>query len=75
MQEGNLYRLASPREGDVTANQYVSEDGKQAVLFAFLHSQQFSKTAPAIPLRGLDDARHYRVDQDRRQAGGAAAAT
>ena len=36
VQQGKLYRLFSPRRGDLTANQYVSEDGKQAVLFAFL---------------------------------------
>ena len=48
VQDGNLYRLLSPREGDLTANQYVSQDGKQAVLFAFLHSQQYREKAPAI---------------------------
>jgi alpha-galactosidase len=61
VQEGELYRLLSPREGSVTANQYVSEDGKQSVLFAFLHSQQFLYPAPTLYLRGLDEKAVYRV--------------
>ena len=35
VQAGDLYRLLSPRLEDVTANEYVSSDGRQAVLFAF----------------------------------------
>lgn len=61
VQEGNLYRLFSPREGSLTANQYVSQDGKQAVLFAFLHSQQFGRPMPAIYLRGLQPDALYRA--------------
>jgi alpha-galactosidase len=61
VQQGDLFRLLSPREGSVTANEYVSADGKQAVLFAFLHSQQFRRTVPAIPLRGLDPDAVYRI--------------
>lgn len=61
VQEGDLYRLASPREGELTASQYVSRDGQQAVLFAFLRSQQFLRTAPAIYLRGLDQNSNYRL--------------
>jgi alpha-galactosidase len=54
VQTGSLYRLLSPRENDVTANEYVSQDGRQAVLFAFRHSQQFESQAPSIHLDGLD---------------------
>jgi alpha-galactosidase len=61
VQTGDLYRLFSPREGELTANQYVSADGKQAVLFAFLHSQQYLWPAPTICLRGLDENAAYRV--------------
>jgi alpha-galactosidase len=61
VQQGKLYRLASPREGDFTANQYVAEDGKQAVLFAFLRSQQYDRPAPAVYLDGLDENATYRV--------------
>jgi alpha-galactosidase len=61
VQQGRLYRLFSPREGGLTANEYVSEDGKQAALFAFLHSQQFRRDQPAICLRGLDAQALYKV--------------
>jgi alpha-galactosidase len=61
VQEGSLYRLLSPREGNLTANQYVSRDGSQAVLFAFLHAQQFGRTVPAIRFQGLDAEATYRV--------------
>ena len=61
VQEGKLYRLFSPREGSLTANEYVSQDGKQAVLFAFLHSQQYLRPVPTIYLRGLDEGAVYRL--------------
>jgi alpha-galactosidase len=62
IQTGDLYRLFSPRAGDLTANQYVAADGKQSVLFAFRHSQQYNTAVPAIPLRGLDPKALYRVE-------------
>ncbi|MBZ5514015.1 MAG: alpha-galactosidase [Acidobacteriia bacterium] len=61
VQQGDLYRLFSPREGNLTANEYVSADGKQAVLFGFLHSQQFLWPAPMIYLRGLEENALYRI--------------
>jgi alpha-galactosidase len=61
VQQGDLYRLFSPREGELTANQYVSADGKQTVLFAFLHSQQYLRPAPTVCLRGLEDKAAYRI--------------
>jgi alpha-galactosidase len=61
VQEGKLYRLFSPREGDFTANQYVSQDGNQAVVYAFLRSQQYGRPAPIVYLQGLDERAIYRV--------------
>jgi alpha-galactosidase len=61
VQEGDLYRLLSPQAGEVTANEYVSRDGSQAVLFAFLHSQQYRQLPPPICLAGLDPKATYRV--------------
>ena len=61
VQQGNLYRLFSPREGEFTANEYVAADGKQAVLFAFLHSQQYLRPMPVVYLRGLDERAVYRI--------------
>ncbi len=62
VQHGALYRLFSPRTGDITANEYVSEDGRQAVLFVFRHSQQYNLPVPAIRFRGLDPKALYRVE-------------
>jgi alpha-galactosidase len=61
VQQGRLYRLASPREGKLTANQYVSDDGRQAVLFAFLENQQMRRSVSPICLRGLDPEAIYRI--------------
>jgi alpha-galactosidase len=61
LQEGDLYRLASLRDGNLAAAEYVAADGKQAVLFAFLHSQQFLYHPPTIYLRGLDEHAVYRL--------------
>ena len=62
VQVGDLYRLMSPRTSDVTANEYVSKDGREAVLFAFRHSQQYSTPAPALALPGLDRRAVYRLE-------------
>jgi alpha-galactosidase len=61
VQTGDLYRLASPRTSDVTVNQYVAADGKQSVVFALRHSQQYNTAAPTIRLRGLDERAVYSV--------------
>ncbi|MCC7152998.1 MAG: alpha-galactosidase [Bryobacterales bacterium] len=61
VQEGSLYRLISPRAGNLTSNLYVSSGGKQAALFAFLHSQQFRQEPPTIVLKGLEPNAVYRL--------------
>ncbi|MFN7993692.1 MAG: alpha-galactosidase [Bryobacteraceae bacterium] len=61
VQQGALYRLFSPREGEFTANQYVSQDGRQSALFAFLHSQQYLRPVPIVYLRGLDERALYKI--------------
>jgi len=62
VQTGDLYRLFSPRTNDLTANEYVAADGKQAVVFAFRHAQQYSLAAPAIRLHGLDEKAMYKLE-------------
>jgi alpha-galactosidase len=61
VQEGDLYRLLSPREGSLSANQYVSADGKQSVVFVFQQAQQFNRPAPTVYPRGLDEGALYRI--------------
>jgi alpha-galactosidase len=70
VQTGDLYRLRSPRTEDVVASQYVAADGRQSVLFAFRHSQQYQTAAGAIRLRGLDEKAIYRVETVGSQGGG-----
>ncbi|HEY0586625.1 MAG TPA: alpha-galactosidase [Pseudoduganella sp.] len=60
IQLGNLYRLQSPRNGSArSATLSVSQDRKQAVLFAFLHSSMMRSGRQTIQLRGLDAGTVY----------------
>jgi len=43
-------------------NEYVSADSRQAVVFAFRHSQQYNTPAPAIYLQGLNERAVYRLE-------------
>jgi alpha-galactosidase len=62
VQQGLLYRLISPRDGsEYSATQSVSSDGRQAVLFAFLHSSTMLYPYPRIHLKGLDPQARYRL--------------
>jgi alpha-galactosidase len=62
VQQGSLYRLISPREGSAySATQSVSSDGRQSVLFAFLHSSSMLYPYPRIHLKGLDPQARYRL--------------
>jgi alpha-galactosidase len=61
VQRGGLYRLIAPEGSEVSADEYVSQDGQQAVLFAFLHSQQFGTPFPTVFLRGLDENAMYKL--------------
>ena len=51
----------SARTGEFTANQYVSQDGKQSALYAFLRSQEYLHPVPTVCLRGPDESAIYRV--------------
>jgi alpha-galactosidase len=58
--EGDLYRLISPRNGsDFSATQTVSQDKRQSVVFAFIHSTQKGHLFPRLKLEGLDAAADY----------------
>jgi alpha-galactosidase len=62
VQRGALYRLIAPQGSEVSATEYVSQDSRQAVLFAYLHSQQFGTPFPTVFLRGLEEAALYKVE-------------
>jgi alpha-galactosidase len=62
VQRGALYRLIAPEGSESSATEYVSTDGRQAVLFAYLHSQQFGTAFPLVYLRGLDENALYKIE-------------
>jgi alpha-galactosidase len=62
VQRGPLYRIIPPEDGsEQSATEYVSRDGKQAVLFAFLHSSAERYPYPTLKLRGLDENAMYKL--------------
>ena len=61
VQHGRLFRLASPLTGDASQVEYVSPDGREAVLLAYLHSQQYGLAYPPVRLAGLDPQAMYTV--------------
>jgi alpha-galactosidase len=65
VQQGLQYRLIAPsRPGapsERAATEYVSTDGTQAVVFAYLHSQNFGDPYPLVRLAGLDPKATYRL--------------
>jgi alpha-galactosidase len=62
VQQGVLYRLASPRDGsNFSSTESVAPDGTRAVVFAFLHSQQMKFPSPTVNLEGLNPETVYEV--------------
>ena len=61
VQEGDQYRLLSPRAGDTTAVQYVSRDRSRSVLFVLRSSHQWPDPVPTIYPWGLKPGSIYRT--------------
>src|ERR1700741_615429 len=49
-----------PVDANFSASEYVSDDARQVVLFAFLHAQQFGRSVPQLYLQRLDTSAVYR---------------
>jgi alpha-galactosidase len=64
VQEGDLYRLHTPREGNLTVVQYVDESKYNCVVFVFLHSGQFGEGVFRVKLKGLEKMRIYNIVDD-----------
>ena len=61
---GDLYRLASPYDGDFYALMYVSPDKHRAVVFCYcLRFQNCSIATHPFSLQGLDPALSYKVTE------------
>lgn len=67
IQNGNLYRLASPFEGQKVALEYVSSDKTEAVVFFYNMNRvpegaDNSKSVYQLLLQGLNPGANYKVD-------------
>ncbi len=64
IQQGDLYRLVSPYDGDYASIIYVSEDKKRAVLFYYGLARGICKNyIPFVQLKGLDADTRYKIKE------------
>ena len=61
VQRGKFYRLMSPVDSAASATEHVSQDGHQAVVFAFLQAQRYGSPFPTVRLEGLDGDAQYKL--------------
>ncbi|MEC2345222.1 alpha-galactosidase [Paenibacillus barengoltzii] len=61
VQQGDLYRLQSPFEGNETAWMFVRPDQNEALLFYFRVLAEPNGPLRSVKLQGLDPAKHYEV--------------
>lgn len=61
VQRGKLYRLIQPENNEQSVTESVARDGKQVVLFTFLHSSRENYPFPTVRLRGLDENAMYSI--------------
>lgn len=66
---GDMFKLALPEESQHPAAMYVSQDGKQAVLFAFQMVATTVICEPTVRLQGLDPEATYLVDGKKKYTG------
>jgi len=59
---GDMWRLNLPESSNYPAMLFISEDGNQAVLFAFQLRVKATYGYPIFRLQGLDPAAMYKVD-------------
>ncbi len=61
--DGEQYRLVSPYEGNHAAVNYVSQDKRQAVVFAYDLHPRFQEPVRNVRLQGLDASKTYTVKE------------
>ncbi|OBT78236.1 hypothetical protein VF21_03019 [Pseudogymnoascus sp. 05NY08] len=67
--QGDLWRLNLPEESNWPAALFISEDGKQAVLFYFQMRALINHSFPFVRLQGLDPMESYSVDGNKTYSG------
>ncbi|WP_233500633.1 alpha-galactosidase, partial [Paenibacillus antibioticophila] len=70
VQQGEMYRLLSPFEGNVTAWMFVSPDRSEALLFYFRVLAEPNAPLSLVKLQGLDPHRNYQRVQGGEVYGG-----
>lgn len=69
VQLGDMYRLASIREKDYMAIEYVSKDKKEALVFLISPVRKFRLPYDNIKLYGLDPELNYKIDDKNTMSG------
>ncbi|OAB40262.1 alpha-galactosidase [Paenibacillus antarcticus] len=64
VQQGDLYRLRSPFEGNETAWMFVSEDKAQALVYYFQVLAEPNAPLKKLKLKGLDPELDYTIDEE-----------
>jgi alpha-galactosidase len=59
IQNGRLVRLHGRENGEIFANQYVSEDDKKVIVFVFIRAKNFGIGVKLIKLAGLKEEERY----------------
>jgi alpha-galactosidase len=67
--KGDMWRLNLPEESDYPAALFISDDGKQAVLFYFQLKPTINNSWPVVRLQGLDAKALYKVDGNQTVSG------
>lgn len=68
-QNGDLYRLISIYDGQLSAYEFAERSGDRAMVFLFGQSMQYYRPLPRVRLQGLISDRLYRVDGGRMLSG------
>jgi alpha-galactosidase len=61
--QGNLYRLASPYEGNRAVLMYGSQDQNEAVLFAYQLTSRYREAFSLVKLEGLNPSKQYKITE------------
>jgi alpha-galactosidase len=61
--QGNLYRLASPFEGNRAVLMYSDQNKKNAILFAYNLTSRYREVFSPVRLQGLDPSKQYKIKE------------
>ena len=61
--DGSQYRLVSPYESNHMAVNYVSDDSRKAVLFAYDLYPRYQEKLLPVKLQGLDPHKRYKIEE------------